>query len=269
MNRSVFDFIDYKSYLAVRLPTTGAERGNRARLAAHLKCQPAFVTQVLTGKPHFSLEHAVLIDDFLQHTADEGRFFLLLVHHGRAGTGPLRNHYALQLETLRAKHKKIGERVKPEQSLTQENMHRYYSNWIPSAIHVLVMVPGKWTPKSIADRLRLPVASVTETIDFLLQVGIVAENADGSLAATGRRMHLKNDNSMIHKHNSNWRIRALNALDVDDPINLHYSGPIALSRANAELLRNWMLHLIERLEPVLAEPNEEELFALTMDLFRV
>ncbi len=269
MNRTIFDFIDYKNYLAVRLPTTGPERGIRARLAAHLKCQPAFVTQVLTGKPHFSLEHAVLVDEFLEHTGDEGKFFLLLVHHGRAGTASLRKHYGVQLDSLRAKHQKISERVKPEQSLTQESMHRYYSNWIPSAIHVLLMVPGKWTPKAIADRLKLPVASVMDTIAFLQETGIVAENAEGYLAATGRRMHLKHDNLMIHKHNSNWRIRALTALDVDDPINLHYSGPIALSKANAELLRNWMLHLIERLEPVLAEPNEEDLFALTMDLFKV
>jgi uncharacterized protein (TIGR02147 family) len=264
----VFDFHDYKEYLAWRIPTQGAERGNRARLAEKLKCQPAFVSQVLSGKPNFSLEHAVAIDDFLSHTEEESRYFMLLVHQGRAGTEALRRYYASQLDALKNVRAKVASRVPTKQTLSVDASHRYYSSWYYSAIHVLVLVPGFDEKKAIAERLNLPLSTVTEALSFLVQEGLIEEKA-GKYSATSRRVHLTDDSSMIYKHHTNWRIRSLNALDVKDPVNLHYSGPIAISAKNAQVFRARLLTLIAELEPVLAEPNEEDLYGIALDLFRV
>src|SRR5690606_36174787 len=160
---------------------------------------------------------------------------------------------------LLTERQRVSTRVKSRQSLSAELMHQYYSTWIPAAIHVLVMVPGKWTRRSIAERLLLPLSTVTEALELLKRADLVTEDPDGNLTSSSRRVHLKNDTSMIRKHHTNWRVRALHALDVDSADNIHYSGPIALSRANATILRGWLLELVERLEPLLVEPNEEDL----------
>src|SRR5688572_30212172 len=108
MPASVYEFEDYKEYLLARFPTQGAGRGSRARLAERLRCQPAFVSQVLGTATHLSLEHAAVVDEFLEHSDAESHYFLLLVHRGRAGSQNLRKYYDSQLELLRRERQKVA-----------------------------------------------------------------------------------------------------------------------------------------------------------------
>lgn len=268
MSASVFDFEDYKDYLAERLPTQGAERGARARLAEKLRCQPAFVSQVLVGRNHFSLEHAAVIDDFLAHSDMESQYFMLLVHQGRAGSQSLQRYYGDQLSEIQLERAKISERVSAQPAISKEESHRYYSTWYYAAIHVLLTIPGMGDKRVIAERLGLSLVVVSEALEFLVAQGLAVEN-EGIFKTSSTRVHLGNDSSMIHKHHTNWRIRSLNSLDSKDPINLHYSGPISISRKNAEKLRGQILQFIESLEPMLAENTEEELYGVVFDLFKV
>ena len=71
---------NYIEYLKAALTNDGKRGGAKQALAKYLRCQSSFVSQVLTGRSHFSLEHAVAISDFLKHSDDEREFFLLLVH---------------------------------------------------------------------------------------------------------------------------------------------------------------------------------------------
>lgn len=265
MTQEVFTFSHYKPYLSERLPTQGSHRGARSRLAERLRCKPAFITQVLNGEAHFSLEHAIEIDRFLQHSSDETRYFMLLVYKDRAGSRALEEFYSEQLELLRRERNQISSRVVASK-LKKESTHRYYASWIYSAIHVLVLVPGMGSEEKIAERLGISHAAAKEAVEFLLSIGMI-ERKNGELVTTARRLHLKDDSTMIQKHHSNWRIRALHSLDSKNPLDLHYSGPLALSRKNAEKIRAILLEQIAKFEPVVAEPGEEEIYGIALDFF--
>ncbi len=54
-----------------------------------------------------------------------------------------------------------------------------------------------------------------------------------------------------------------------DSSNFHFSGPIAVSLANAEKIKTQLLSAIEELDPLLAKPDEEELYCINLDFFRM
>ncbi len=78
---TIFDYKDYRKYVEMKLPITGAKRGVRTRLAMALSCQTAFISRVLHEEAHFSLEHAVVINRFLIHTDEESNFFILMIQY--------------------------------------------------------------------------------------------------------------------------------------------------------------------------------------------
>ena len=265
MSAPVFEFSDYKEYLSLRLSTEGQTRGARSRLAKQLGCQQAFISQVLGGKTHFSLEHAIEIDRFLGHSESETQFFMLLVNLGKAGSQTLSSFYRKQIQAIRKERSRVSKRVEGRR-LTLEATHRFYSSWKYGAIHTLLMIPEMCTKEKIAQRLRLSIEEVSDVLDFLDEHGLASQSA-GHYKVISHRTHLPGDAPTITKHHSNWRVRALNSLDSKDPFNLHYSGSLALSRQNADKLRKLLLNWIENVEPIIAEPGEEEGYGIALDLF--
>lgn len=265
MGHSVFEFIDYKTYLKDCLPTHGDKRGIRSRLARAIRCKPAFVTQVLNGQVHLSLEHAIDVDRFLSHTSQETQYFMLLVYKDRAGSKALETFYSEQLELIRRERSRVANQVRAN-TVDKDETDRYYATWIYSAIHTLLMVPGISKEAQVSERLGLSLDAVVEAVEFLTRIGLVQRTA-GKLVATNRRVHLDDRSLMIHKHHANWRIRSLHALDSHNPLNLRYSGPVALSKKNAQKVRELLLGVIRNLEPILSESDEEEIYGIALDFF--
>jgi len=82
----IYDFGDYKTYLHTKVGPRTTRKGIRGALARTLRCQPTYVSQVLYGRAHFSLEQAELVSDFFGHTSDERHYLILLLQKDRAGT---------------------------------------------------------------------------------------------------------------------------------------------------------------------------------------
>jgi hypothetical protein len=143
---------------------------------------------------------------------------------------------------------------------------RYYSSWFYSATHVLTMLPGGQTLESLTNKLHISRDTVSQVVAFLRSAGLL-EETNGRLYASSRRVHLNDDSLMIANHHTSWNLKAAASHATSDPLDLHYSGPIALSRPNAQKVRAMLLEFIRELDPILAEPEEEAVYALSVDLF--
>ncbi|MEK7395435.1 MAG: hypothetical protein AAB116_00725, partial [Candidatus Poribacteria bacterium] len=94
MGNSIFEYKDYKAYLKEILNRRSEnERGIRTRLAEAIYCHNGYVSQVLNGAAHFSLEQAEAINKYLGHNKDQSSYLLLLVQHARAGTSGLKEYF--------------------------------------------------------------------------------------------------------------------------------------------------------------------------------
>jgi uncharacterized protein (TIGR02147 family) len=267
----IFDYRDYKRYLNAALSTGGASRGSRSRLAQALRCQTAFISHVLNGNSHFSLDHAVVISRFLGHTSEESRYFILLVSLGRAGSKALEDHFKTQIEEIQHKRTQIKERITTDHALKPETQMRYYSAWYYSAIHVTTSVPKFQTRDAIAAALGLAPALVTECLEFLAESGLVISKG-GRFLIGPARMHLGADSSMISKLHANWRLQALQSLER--PIStatpdLHYSTVLTLSHEDAKRVRETLLRAIDETERIFRPSPEEVVYCVDIDWFRV
>jgi uncharacterized protein (TIGR02147 family) len=268
MKSSVFEYSDYKKYLSIRLATQGPTRGFRARLAAILRCRAAYISQVLNGPTDFSLEHAILIDQYLEHTSEESHYFILLVQYGRAGSKNLEAFFARQMENIKSNREIISKRIKGKQVLSLEDQVVYYGRWYYSAIHTLLLIPQYQTKQAIANYLSLPLSTVSEVLDFLLSKGFAREEK-GKFVSGNKRTHLGTDSPLLPKHHMNWRVKTIQSLDRKPEGDLHYSGSIALSIKSAERIKTILLESIERMEPVIRETGEEAAFCVCLDFFKI
>lgn len=266
MLKTVFDFMDYRAYLQDALPVSGEGRGSRNRLAEALNCQKGFVSQVLGGSVHFSLEHAVKISRFLGHDPDEEEFFLLLVHLGKSGSRELSEFYRRKLGEILERRQSIKERIKAGSDLSESDQLIYYSSWHYTAIHMCLMVPGLRTRKAMSEYLGIPGEAVSRVLSFFLSRGL-AQPKGAEFVAGPTRIHLPADSPLVSKHHANWRMQAISSLDQARARDLHYSLIMSLSEEAAEKIRNILLGSIQEVEPVLKSAKDETVYALNIDLF--
>ena len=267
-SKSVFAFTDYRAYLARALPTAGAGRGGRARLAGVLRCQSAYISRVLKGLANLSPEQAVAASEFLGQTEAEADYFLLLVHYARAGSKELEARYLRQILAIQKKRELVSERVQAKAGLTQAQQIIYYSAWQYAAIHVLLLNSEFQTRTAIAVRLQLPPATIAKSLDFLVDAGLAAEK-NGRFHSLESRIHLGKDSPLLSKMQTNWHMRAIHALDRDSRRDLFYCGPISTSRKDAEKIRAILLGAIEQSEKVVRGSGDEIANCIILDLFEV
>ena len=97
----LFDFVDYKEYLKARV-RTARTRGLQSEIARAIRCQPSFLSKVLSGKVHLTPDHAVLLAHHWKMTHEEAEYFRELVQLGRASTPVLRQVIEGRLANLKA-----------------------------------------------------------------------------------------------------------------------------------------------------------------------
>jgi uncharacterized protein (TIGR02147 family) len=266
--KTVFDFNDYRNFLKDRLPVEGPSRGARNRLAEALNCQKGFVSQVLSGRSHFSLEHGMRISRFLELDAAEEEYFLLLLHLGRAGSKDLEKFYEKKLGEIHERRKEIKERIRARSDLSEAEQMIYYSSWHYTAIHMCLFLPGIRSRTTIAEYLGLSPKTVARVLEFLLSVGLAKENEErGEIAAGPARIHISQASPFISRHHTNWRMKAIDSLDAPKESDLHYSLIMSIDENAAEKVRELILKAIQDIEPVLKAAEDKAVYTLNVDLF--
>lgn len=267
MKKSIFDFQDYKRYLKAWIESqTKGGRGVRSHMAQAVGCQVAYVSQILNGHLHLSVEQAVRVNKFMAHSKDEGNFFLLLVQLARAGDKETRAHFQELLEAELAKRLVLTRRLGMAQGIRPEDQVTYYSAWFYSAAHILVTIPAFQTKAAIAQKLGLTREQCAEILDFLARTGLVEQKGDRFLPGISQ-IHLDQNSRLTALSHSNWRVRVLGALDSPKESDLHYTGVFSLSSADAFKLKAIMLKQIEEVLGVVKPSKEEQLGIFCLDFF--
>jgi uncharacterized protein (TIGR02147 family) len=269
LKTSVFEFTSYKAYLRTWIesrPNQG--RGERSRIAETLRCQLAYVSQVLNGPAHFSFEQAEALNQLINHTEEEGDFFHLLVQLERAGTPALKSRIQRKVKKILNDRLILRNRLEFEKSLSREDQAIYYSSWYYAGIHIAVAVPTLQTREALVRALGLPVSRVTQVLEFLVSRGLV-EEVKGRYRTGDTRIHLESDSPMIAKHHVNWRMQAVQAIENENANELHYSSVIAAGESDIPRVREVLVKAIEQIREIVKPSPEETVYCYTLDLFSV
>jgi uncharacterized protein (TIGR02147 family) len=265
--RSVFEFKDYKKYL-LEIEKIEKFHSFRTLLARSAPCQNAYVSQVLGGDKHFSLEQMDGISDLLSLTGDERNYIYLLLQHARAGKTSLRGFFADQLGAMAQKHLTLHNRVHTGETLNEKDQLTYYSEWFYSALHVLVTIHSHRSVEAMVQRLNLPTTTIKRALEFLVGCGLLQE-AKGIYTTGQARLYLRGDSPLISRHHANWRIHSLQSLFGARSEDLHYSSVVTLSKDDTAVIREQLIQAIQKAKKVIRESPEEDLYAFHVDFYRV
>ncbi len=265
---NIFDFHDYKTYLNELLSTKGENRGARSRLAQRLNCQTGYISQVLNGHSHFSLEHSIEISKFLEHSLEQRKFFMLLVEKAKAGSQSLIQFYDEQINLIKEQRNQVKARIKVNTKLSEKDFVKYYSHWYYSAIHIVTSIKQFQTKSNIAQKFNLTEELATDVLEFLEEKKFIEKNAlNYKIGKT--RIHLESESPMIFKHHTNWRIEAIKSLERKHAENLHYSSVLAMSKEDYTKIKDILLKALEEIEPILTPSPEEEIYSMNIDFFQL
>lgn len=269
MKKTIFDYENYKTYIIDRIhdsPSKG--RGIKLKIAEFLKCQTAFVSQVLNGDPNFSLEQAVKLNIFFEHTKEESRFFLLQLQLERAGSIDLKDFFKTEMKEILEKRSDLKNRFDIKNVLKKVDQQVYYSNWLYACIHMMVAIPEFQTPQAISHHLNLPREKTIEVITFLEETGLIAKKgAHYQIGVT--KIHLAKDSPQIQRHHTNWRMQAIRSIDINDSSDLHYSTVVSMAHSDVAHVKEILIKAIEECRAVIGDSKEEKIQSICLDFFGV
>ena len=242
-------------------------RGMRTLLAEHLNCNMGFISQVLGGDAHFSLEHAMSIGSFFKLSDKELKYFLLLVQKAKAGSYELEKFYQKEIDFIHKSREEISERVVKNKTMLKEDRVTYFSSSYYALIHMALTISDfQGDFETLSNKFNINKATVEKVIDFLLGKGLIVYK--NNRYQTGPvRIHLEKSSPLITQHHTNTRVETIKALAREDKGSLHYSGVFAMKESDARAVRKILLSSIEKSDQVIQNSKDEKLYILGMDFF--
>ncbi len=266
----VLDFEDYRDYLHMTLEKRAqTNKGQKHKLATSIGCHAGYLSKVLGGMNDLSLEQAQATNKFLGHTPSESKYFLNLVLLARAGTSELKTYFKEELKKQKEEKLQLKNRIEIGRTLSEVHQAKYYSSWHYAATHVCVSLHAVKNKEQIAQALQLPQMTVNETLEFLVDIGILKKRGEEYLPGEVN-LFLDKSSPFINQHHTNWRVRSLQSLDGVNPLDLHYSGVVTCSQKSIEKVREVFLSAIQDVRATIKESDSDEvLYCYTMDVFNL
>lgn len=146
---AIYEFKNYKEFIADTLEARSAEGASRKGLANFVGCQPSHISAVLSGDAHLSSEQAEKAARFLGLNKDQTEYFLLLVQYNCAGTKQLQNVYNSMLKQCRERVSPLKSKLGIEDDISDSDKAKYYFSWIYPCIHVMLSIKEFQTPKPL------------------------------------------------------------------------------------------------------------------------
>ncbi len=257
----IYEFQDYKEYLRNLL-----SHGNGKKFAEFLGCQPAFVSQVLKGKPHLSLEQGILATDYFKMEEMEADYFILSLQLGRAGNLRLKNYFKRKREEILESRQQVAKNIGTFERLPEETKGIFFSSWKYALCQVLVSVPVQDQMDFIKNKIRLSEREIANVLEFLKAVQLI-EKKSKQWHPSKKRIHLDADDWHIGNHHKNFRCLSLMELEDRKRDSLHFSSAMALSTDDAIRIKDLLLEAVRRSEAILKPSQEETVRVFCIDYF--
>lgn len=106
-----------------------------------------------------------------------------------------------------------------------------------------------------------------EVVDFLLRTGLCVED-DNLIRIGDLHTHVPAGSPFVTRHHTNWRLKAVQALDRTDDDELHFTAPMAISEKDFLTIREKIVRLIQESVETAKNSEAENLAVVCIDLFR-
>ena len=267
---SVFEFDAYKAFIKAWIAARPARgRGEKSKIARALHCHSAYISQVLEGSAHLSLEQISALAEYMGLGVQEIRFLLLLLQRERAGTKLLKKHFEQEIQEIQEARTLLRHRLGISPTIEAKDQATYYSSWLYAAAHMAISLPQFQNRDALAKKLGIAVARAVEILAFLTSVGLAIEEG-GRFRPGTASIYLPENSSLVSKHHGNWRMLALRSMDDPHLHDLHYSSVATVNQKDLPKVRAILVNAIEEIRAVIKSSTEEDtVFSFGLDSFRL
>jgi hypothetical protein len=265
MEKTVFDFADYKEFLKYHLSSSW---GEVSKLAKSAGCQRSYLSRVLNEHVHLTPDHGYGVCAHFKLSIMETEYFMLLLELARSGSKEYRIHLEKKLQSLRREQENIAKRLNRMQITPGETESTYYSAWYWSAIHIATSVRELQTPESIAKHFQLPEALVRLVLEKLKYHGLI-QGASGRWKYGKGEVHIPRTSPLVSLHHQNWRERAAINSRLMDPESVHFTVVQSMDRKAYDEIKRLVLEIVESSSQIAGPAPCEEVVCFNIDLFRV
>ncbi len=265
---NLFQCLDYKLFLRFQVKREAGQYGYKSRLAEAAGCQKSFLSQVLNGSVHLTLEHALGMATFWQLGAAETDYFYDLVSLARAATREHRDYLQAELKRLRNDHENLAKRFSEAATIPDADAAIYYSTWHYTAIHYLLSADAYQTKERICQRLNCSEETVSKVLNQLQKMGLARSHGQ-RWSMDQRSFHLPKDSSFSAINHSHWRTRAVENSFAGNERDIHYTSVGTIDLEALKTLRQMTFDYIASMRKTIGASGAEDLFCFSCDFFRV
>lgn len=266
----IYKHLNYKDFLKSlisHLPNNG--RGVKSSIANFIGCQPTYISRVLEGDSHLTLEQASLVADFFKLPGEERIYFFNQIQYARAGSESLRTHFLKQLKLQQKKLIDISQNISETDELNADFKDGYYESWLPSAIHILLTIENLSSVEALSTHLGVSEQKISETLSFLVKAGLVS--TDGfNHTTTQLRIHTPEHSRHTLQHHMNWRLKTLSKLQEQGTNeDLHYSSVVTADEKTIREIRADIVKSLVKHKALIKDAPAKQGYCFNMDLFRI
>lgn len=265
---NIYEFDNYKKFMQNWLqmqPKKG--RGLAVKISEYLSISTVLFSQIFNGDKNLSLEHSILLADYLGLQREERGYFLLLVNYEKAGSQKLRDHFRIEIKSIQElKLENLKEIIKQDIKLGEADKAIFYSSWLYSAIRLQVSIDGFNSVDKIAEKFSIPRQEALKKLEFLVEKKLCVLDKTGYQMGP-QRTHLEADSPFVKQRQISWRLKAFEKMEQADKNQLFYTAPMSISKEHYVELRKRITEVIAELNQKVTEKKPEKLSVLNIDLF--
>jgi uncharacterized protein (TIGR02147 family) len=266
---NIFEFLDYRSFLREyikQLPKRGHGEINKMAKAAAI--HPSLLSQILSGEKNLSLEQAQRIAVYIDLTIQEMDYLLNLVQFQRSGTHELKSFFRQKLNLLKLASTELSQQVRQDQQLTEEEKSILYSHWLYLAVWLFTSIGDGKALEDVGVQFGITRERAVEILNFLVATKLCVLDR-GRYQMGSQSIHVGRGSPHLHKHHTNWRIRAIEASDKIDLDELMYSAPISVSKSDFAKIKDRLTEVIKEATDLALASSAEEVVYFGLDFFRI
>lgn len=264
-----FEFSDYRKYLQSLSSFWRQNGGRQTEFAKAMRCQPAYLSQVLKEKAHLTEDQVLLLAEFLALKGDDTEYFLNLLRLAKAATPSLKNYLENTRLALLERLRELDGRLASKKERVDPSLLPYYSSdWLPAAIHIATSCKDLQDVESIAKRFMVAESMVKKHLEKLQQFGLVVKRKDKWIYKNGS-LHISKDSLYDNIFQVSRRLLALDSLKKRTERDVHYSVTYATDASTQQKLKKKIINFIESLHQEVEPSPAHDVYSMTIDLFRV
>ncbi len=265
---NAFQVKSYKDYFKQYI-NLNDRKGIITQVAKYCGCDRTYFSQMLNGKIELTPDHLIQFCDSASLNAQESEYLLLLLLRDRSANLLVKNKLQGQIDKIRKNFLELSNQVVSKEQLRQTNAgdkNQYYSNWYFTAIHILSSIEEYQKLEAMCIKLQLPHKLVANTLNQLIEMGLVKKNGE-NYQHNGGNLFLDRNEPQITNHHLNWRIRAVNRSQISEDI--HYTDVFSISKSDIDVLKKNILDMIDVNRKTVRQSGTEDCYAICIDFFNV